>query len=262
MDTEEIKSEAGLQLEQVAAMPYNPYLKEEVQKIRQKYSIPKDYEKACDWFYHEHAPGNLKSIFSLFSPGARDPILRSETGEDLYETEVPLEQDVWRLLLQFRLPLYVFRNLLLYILTNDEIWIDIVAFAPKIEFATDFKRGLPDLKVTITRLGAWTTKKQWDELWYRKVEPEVARLRSVYEEMLGAIDLPKKRSTLKSYREQMQRWAEWHQLSKIDGLGPAKALTKWLNDHPDQWDRYDASTVTHATKRFEQIIAPAFMIKP
>ena len=87
------KLEATRQLQRIAALPYNHYLEKEVSKIRQKYSIPTDFEKALEWFYQEHAREYLEGAYQpLFMSWGQAPSLQSEEvlGHQMLSSSTPL----------------------------------------------------------------------------------------------------------------------------------------------------------------------------
>lgn len=245
------------QLQRIVALPYNPYLDEQVGEIRQKYSIPVDRKKASDWFYLEYAMSYRKCAYPLFIPRGQALFLQSKEVKTIYDTEVPLEREILILLQRFQLPDYVFESLLRYVIGDDKISLDPLAFEPKVEFDWDYRKGLPELKVTIAGLSHLTTEKQWKQIWNRQVKQRINRAKEDYKEVFGIAGSSRKRITLESYREQIKRWSEWYQLSEIQGLGPTGALKKWEKDHPDECGKFEVSTVTHAIKEFGEIIRPS-----
>jgi len=255
------RREATRELQRIVALSYNPYFEEEVKKIRQTYRVPTgDLEKALNWYIFKYAIKYGKSTYPLSTPKSSSPwlefLLGAEELKHIYDTEVPLEQDILLLLGHFQLPGTAFHNVLLYILTDDGLWLDPYFFAPNVEVKWDTRKMLPELTVTVTGLGPWATKKQWEDIWDGRVKQEVEIAGKACKEVYGTAKPGKKRATLKSYIEQMQRWSEWYQLSETRGLGPAKALDKWDEDHPDQYGNFDLSTVTHAIGEFKKIITP------
>lgn len=248
-------------LMRIAALPYNHFFGNEVQKIRKEYAIPADYKEAWDWFFQEHAASGLRAAWSLFDP---NPLLMNATAKTIYHTEVPLEKDIVLVMIKFQLPSYVFFRVLQYVLLNDIRCLDPQVFAPNATFEPDTRRGLPEWKITVTGITPWTTKGQWDEIWAMINqfdefwdEFEDGRMKKVIE--ILKLGRSTKRPTVESYRKQMKRWSEWYQLCVIQGMSAVKALDKWEKDHPEQIDPdnpIDPSTVTRAVKDFQEIIRP------
>jgi hypothetical protein len=263
---------ATRQFQRIAALPYNPYFEEALKQIRQKYEIPTAGKKADHFLQYlaQHLKYNELG-YPLVTPGDRDPfhetmrtiaeVLESKEARTIYPIEVLVGLEALVLLRRYRLPKYVFRNVHQYLLTGHKTLLAPSSLAPRVEFEliSVVKKGLPEWKVTITGLGPWATKRQWAQIWDSKVRKKVEEIRMVVEKVDGMGELGRKRATVESYREQMQRWAEWHQLSVIQAMSAVKALDKWEKNHPEQIDPdnpIDPSTVTRAVKDFQEITRP------
>ncbi|MFC2003865.1 hypothetical protein ACFLV4_08015 [Chloroflexota bacterium] len=184
MAKEELKLTKELQ--RIAALPHNHFFEEEAQKLRQEYAIPADYMEAWDWFFQVHAASGLRAAWPLFDT---NPLLMNATAKTVYDTEVPLEEDIVLLMKHFRLPAHVFYRLLQYVLLNDKQFLDPQLFAPHVEFEPDPRRGLPEWKLTITGISPWTTKIQWDEIWDDAVKKAVKISEEVYWKRIAISEL-------------------------------------------------------------------------
>lgn len=220
------KLETTQELKRIAALPYNPNFQDEVKKLRQKYGILIGLQ-ACDYL-------------------EKHPDLVSHLIEDVRNV-VSRYTELW--------PSEVFRKVMLYVLTDNCE-----------QFKESLNHTLPTPQAkrwrwdttpgcwafTITGISKFATKEQWDEIWYYEVLPRLKAIKEVF-----GIPLPaKKRPNIESFNEEMKRYSEWYQLSEIEGLGPTQALDKWLEDHQDERDKYNVSTLTHAIKEFREVIKP------
>lgn len=250
------KLRATRQLQCIAALPCNPNLDEDVTHLRQTYRIPVG-EGAFEWFDTEHSAKYGARAYDLFMLERKNPWLRRL--ESITDTKVPLERDILVLVYRYGLPMRAFANVLCYALTDDKKCLHPGAFLPMVDCYLDIDK-VGGLLVTVTGLSPWTTKKEWAAIWDFPVKQEAERAKRVYAEALGMAEPGKKRHTIESYVEQMQRYSEWYQLSgwtsEAQGLGPTKALEEWEKGHPDQAGRFDLSTLTHAVREFREIITP------
>jgi hypothetical protein len=252
------KLEATQHLQRIAALPYNPYFEGEVQKIRKEYAIPADCKKAWDWFFKNHHTGGLRAAWPLFNT---ETFPLFETSQSINRTEVPLEQDVVRVMERFQLPSYVFYRILQYVLLKDKRCLDPQIFDPNAVFEPVIRRGIPEWKITITGVYPWTKQKKWDEIWFEIQKKWDDFADGTFEKIIQALKsgTSTKRPAIESYHEQMKRYSEWYQLSEIEGLGPVKTLKRWEEKHPEEVDPddpIDPSTVTHAIQEFREIITP------
>ncbi|MBL7125148.1 MAG: hypothetical protein ISS51_03520 [Dehalococcoidales bacterium] len=255
------KLEATRQLQRIAALPYNPIFEEEVKKIRHKYAIPEDPDEAKFWF-RKHYRKYDKSVLAWFVSSDLFPFLaakrgigdKSKRGAGLFGslTEVPLEIHILNLIQRFRLPWTMIPTALLYVLTLERVWLYPSQLKSEVMFAPEFPGDT--LTVIVTRLTPYTTRKQWNEIWNDHVKRELDKIKQTNKQVLGTPS--RKRTTLASLEEQIKRWAEWYQLSEVEGRGPVEALEKWEQDHLEQTGKIDLSTVTHAIKEFKEIITP------
>jgi hypothetical protein len=183
-------SEGTQKLKRVAALPYNPYFKKATEPFRQKY-----YGKADIYL-----------------------------GDSWFEVKPAFKRDVEHLLRRFGLPEQAFRLVGRYLLWGDDIhwthYIDMPKgtlrlwdpYEPYVSVKDDNSGALFARKIVITNVGPWTSKSQWDDIWKRKVKQRLEELKDLYEKMVIGRPTGKKRSTLSSYIEQIQRYSEWHRL--------------------------------------------------
>jgi hypothetical protein len=293
---EEEKSEGTIPLQRLATLPYNPFFYEEVRSIRQKYNIPSDSRKAVDWFrkyigqYEEHSdkllfwelfqddeakPDSLESLeekgYAQYKTPANTLIqigygsvhllqqreIDEELAKAIMDTEVPLERDVVELLRRFQLPRSAFYGVMRHILLDANVWEPSYWFPLQVYLDLEEHLRRKDLTVTVAGIGPWTTKMQWEAIWHG-IEVAVEN----HSEFFHMEKPSKKHATIESYQEQMQRWADWYELSQIQGMGPTEALKKWIKDNPEQAytpdgeAKYDVSTVTKAIQEFREIMTP------
>lgn len=180
--------------------------------------------------------------------------------------KAPLKRDVNYLLARFGLPVQAFRIVMRYLLWGDDIhWTHYIdrdtgtlriwdPFELYVTVRDDRERF--SIKVTVSRVGPWTSKRQWDSIWNMKVKPRMEKYKDLYEH-LTRIRLPGKKSAIfASCCEQMQRYSEWYQLSQIEGMGPKRALDEWERRNPSLMGVFELSTVTKAIKEFQEVITP------
>ena len=263
------KLEATLQLQRLAALPYNHYFEAEVVKLHKKYAIPEDPHQADDWldsqlreelgisskttqsiramltsptFHHGNAALTFIEMVALREhPRTLSVKLKKDAD---WSWNSPLFRDIGNLLERFRLPVQMRYNVLRYISTGNKEWLDLLE--PWVKGQIDLTTGIPEFCVTVGGFIPWITKKQWLAIW-----------NTLRKEGLSPISRSaRKRATIESLREQMQRWSEWYRLSETQGLGTVRALERWESEHPDECGRYDLSTLTHAVQEFRGIIAP------
>lgn len=266
------KLKATEQLKRIAALPHNPYFHEEVVKLREKYAVPEDLREANDWldsqlrkevdisvetmgslrglltsptFSHGNATLKVIEMFALREhPRTYSAKLKKYSGESDWPYQTSLFKDISNLLKVFRLPIQMLYNVLRYISTGKKEWLDILE--PWVKCEIDQTERIPEFRITVGGFIPWITKKQWIEIWNRCFVTESGHL----------FQSARKRATAKSFNEQMQRWAEWYQLSETQGLGPVEALKRWEEEHPDEYGKFDQSTVNHAVEDFHKIITP------
>lgn len=280
--------EKGLQLQRIAALPYNPFFEDEIKGIRQRYAIPADSTKAKSWFgklllkYERSAlallyqnidkqniPYLTPAVQLDFGEQLRNEIARrSRQMHTLLETEVPLERDILLLLRRFRIPLALYFFVLQYTLTGDKSWLHPVHMRPNAHCDFPVEIGeIASLRVIVTGLFPWTTKEEWDDLWEGTVKDcledidaflcgrKFHRKRPLQESLYMRFK-QWYHSYQMSLNKQMKRWSEWYQLSETEGLGPKQALEEWEKEHEDQRGKFDPSTIAKAIKSFREIITP------
>jgi hypothetical protein len=253
------------QLQRIAAIPYNPYLKKEVYRIRKKYGVgnfPSDREKLFP-------EGSTVENHQLISMGISRRSLTTQEVKKveaiveklLQDKESSLERDIALLMSSFRLPYQLLHFVVLLILVGQEKnW---RVLAPKslglqIEIESALDPELPALEARVSNIRPWTTSKDWAKLW-DQVRLEMERVGSYPEDMVpesqAYLARPgRKRSTLEAYKEQMKRYSEWYELSNKEG--PEKALMEWEQSHPELIGKFDTSTLSRAVQEFRQIITP------
>lgn len=236
-------SPAIRRLQRLAALPFNPYFKKAVSEIRQCRKIPVG-ENGFKWFIDDIKANNYKKQSWLcYVDLSKYPFIRP-AGETYVETDVPLEHDIWILIFRFGLPAVLFFNILMYILTNNEKWILLRhrAFEPSVKITSDFRRGV-ELKVVITRIGLLMNKEDWERIWDTKVKKFVDILINLDEE--DRQSNANKRATYGFYLKLMKRWSEWYELHDLKGLGPAAIVSKWLEEHPYEQEKYDLNVMVY-----------------
>lgn len=316
----------------IAALPFNPYFKEDIARLRRKYNIPVselgEEEQACilglsdfgedqegegqEWerdeseeeggesgeevvfptegeefkFIPDPEPGykwylemitkyknnSLSFYYKVFwKRGVFFPIWEVVLAafqvrywdspwraknpckmETLVDTEVPFELDLIGILRRYGLPLSTFYYALGYTLSGDTF--DVAPhryWFKNVRFLHHNITGEDELTVCVT-LHPWDNRQAWNLCW-----PQVSRALKNLCRLRGISKPSTKRNTVFSFWFQIVRWGEWYHLSEIQKLGPVRALKKWEEHYPKQAGRFDLSTVTHAIKRFRQIITPA-----
>ena len=238
----------------ISALPYNPNFAEEVTKLRQKYQIPGDSDKASRWFLRLLKKYE-KSAYAMSFDKDEFPSLADRALENVLQTEIPIELDILMLLKRYCLPLGMYFMVTEHVLSGIEVWLYPFLPRPKSKCEFDFTRGEPELKATITGITFLTTKKEWDFIWDNRVKQYLKALRA---QLLGVTEPANKRTTLLSLAGQIKRWSEWYQLVEIEGLPIGKALRRWEGSHPEQVpaNGFDESTVSKAISEFRKIITP------
>lgn len=311
-------NDATLLLARIAALPFNPYFRADIGKLRRKYNIPvneldkgsqefnlglskDDYsdEWEDDWEEEEEEipegwvfkfvpnpdPGykwylemtaayknnSLSFYYKVFwkqgaffpiddsavvgfqvpywqSPWRRNNKCKMKT---LLDTEVPLEIDLIAILRRYGLPLHTFYYTLDYILSGSAFHVSAYNYwFQSVRPLYHKLTGDDELTVCVT-LHPWDNKHTWDSCW-----SPVSRFLKNLRILRGITEPSTKRSSVWSYWWQIVRFAQWYQLSEIQGLGPTEALKQWEKDHPEQGGKFDLSTVTKGLSTFRRVIAP------
>lgn len=173
------------------------------------------------------------------------------------EYRAPFTKEVEELLRRFKLPLITHfvgcvEN---YVCTGGKRFLDPdIWVRPNVHIDIAPHRGILFFHLKITGYIPGFTKKQLDEVWANHIKPCLNKVSLNYGRSIES--LAKKRSTVESIKKQISRWAEWYQLSEVEGLGPVEALKQWESNHSDETGKYDQSTVTHAIQEFQDIITP------
>ena len=255
------KLDTTLQLRRVAALPYNPYFEQRIIGIRKKYGISETARS-----YHFIDPSLEKYI------GGDHVNVEESTliGEDITITlpskssgiKGQLPSDINQLLADFGLPAAIFDSIFYYVFTNHKSsisdWVahDVgasITFGEDVHFGEEESDGETNESEELTveiKLSRWSTKKTWNRLWDNHIKAEISKLQGTQGQ------LAKKANLSSTTRKQIERWAEWYQLSEVQGLGPVRALGKWEEDHLGQEGKFDLSTITHAIQEFKGIITP------
>jgi hypothetical protein len=231
------------QLQRMAALPYNYFLRDMLVRIRNSYSIPKESEQAYEWF--------SEYIVAYFGKGFTKGIVNPM---ELVIQHTPLGEELKSVASQFGLPGICVRNLLLYLLDSDQNSL-LIFDRPVVNIERSAEGGMPTLDVTLLRITPWMNRKDWDNIWLNQVRIKVDELKTNNPEHK---DFAKKRSTIHAYEEQMKRYAEWYELVELKGLPIGKALREWEGSHPNEVtpEGIDESTVSKAVKEFREIITP------
>lgn len=255
------KLEATRQLQRVAALPYNHYFEEELQKIRNKYGISEISRGYC---FEDPSLKDLKDLDCrehhtlLVENGTIEVILPARsTG-----VKGHLISDIDQLLSKFGLPSAVFFTIFYYLFTGEpqEIFTWMAHdLGAKVSFGHEVidpgERARDEIDeyqetVTVTvELSRWCSKELWEQIWDHHLEKELLKLR-------GGEHRARKVTLTSGMQKQMKRYSEWYQLSEIQRLGPVKALSRWEENHPSEYGKFDQSTITHAIKEFREIITP------
>jgi hypothetical protein len=261
------KLEGTRQLPRIVALAFNPYSRHDVWKLRQKYLVPEfgafcpPYEttgtalkKTWKWYrayikdYDKCAPTRYAHRYGKSKSSSKE----GRGFKGILNTEVPFERELIALLERYQLPLILFDNLLLYALTEWPFAFSRHAVGPSVKMESDLAKIWPVLTVTVNRIGPWTTKKQWVDIWDNKIKHKLMELKETLRQHVDIEEPGRKRAS----REILHRWLQWFMLSEMTGLGPAKALDEWEQEHPDQKGIFDQSTVTHGIAEFREIITP------
>lgn len=245
------KKEPSIDWRRIYALPYNHFFKDEVILMRSYLKLPEvgisDSQQAWAWL-EKHLTEKKPQPWFLRKP--------SHSYEGLWKTEVPLWKTAIYLIAKFRLPLRMRSNIGLYVVTDNEEFL-INWRGLDVDFAINMKAAKLQLVITVDGVDEWTTERQWRDVWKYWVkplkrnlgEPVPANRRAGYGRIL---------------QKRIKQYAEWYQLSELQGLGPAKALEIWerQQEHQDYMERrkskkpYDVSTVTKAVKKFRRLITP------
>jgi hypothetical protein len=115
-----------------------------------------------------------------------------------------------------------------------------------------------ELSVHIYGINSHFLKKQWEQIWDDEVKPKINKYRK--EELaIPEIGKQPRKITLERLKNQMEKWSEWYQLTKIQDLTAEEALGKWEEKHADELtsdDQVESSALLKAVKEFEEIITP------
>lgn len=242
------KLEVTRQLQRIAALPFNPFFKEEARRIRENFGIPGEQKEAVYW---------LKKYKQAYE--------RRKTRGNIAKSTIPLHKEILALLSRFGvpLPLIEFNLLEIYIVYPIDPLLHLsIMGAPFVYIRPDPTVGLPYMKVEVYGISMWTTKKDWERVWDNKVNKEVREMKVQHREITGESAPGRKGMSLESLYNRMERWSEWYRLSEVEDLGPTKALVKWEEEHSDERGKFDQSTVTHAIKDFKEIITPVPVNNP
>ncbi|MFC2012642.1 hypothetical protein ACFLVU_05880 [Chloroflexota bacterium] len=243
--------ESTLQLQRIAAIPYNPNLRRDIELIRIKYGLDKyDGDEAWKWYAEQINPVGVRSTLH-YLVAKPDWDVRSYM-EHPFETDIDIEQDIGTLLSRYQLPISQFIQIIYYATYGYPYSLEMLkAFKPGVLKVYSVQIELGRVEIIIGYLTPWTTKKEWNEIWDKDVLPIIKDLKQTQ-----GIKLQARKATLFTMITQIERWSEWYELSEIQGLGPTKALREWEKINPTEAGKFDQSTVTHAVKEFERIITP------
>lgn len=226
----------------IYALPYNHFFKPELKQMRSYLELPEhgisDSQQAWAWL-EKHLSEKPQPWFMP------NPV---HSDDKLWETEVPLWKVAIYLIDRYGLPLRMRNRIGFYVVTNDEKFLTDWR-GLDVDFAINMKAAKLQLVITVDGIDTWTTEEQWHEVWEHWVKPLKRNLGE-------PIPANKRPGHGKALQERMKRYADWYQLADIGGLGPAKALKKWLENHPHETDKYDESTVSKAVDEFRKLITP------
>lgn len=251
------KEPPSVDWQRIYALPYNHSFKGKVKQFRSYLGLPvdgiSDIQQAWVWL-ENHL--KQKPILPSAKPAIPPWLQQQQTSSDerLWKTDVPLWQVAILLIADFGLPLRMRNNIGLYLVTNDEKFLTGWK-GLDIDFAINVKAAKPQLAITVDGIDAWTTEQQWREVWDNWIKPLKRNLGE-------PIPANKRTGRGKNLQERIKTMAEWYELSELDGLGPAKALEKWEEQHLDYVEHrkskklYDVSTVTKAVEEFRRLITP------
>lgn len=237
------ENQPSIDWSRIYALPYNHFFKDKVKQMRLYLGLPENGfsndQKAWEWL-EKHLTEQQSKPWYFQKPASLD--------EKLWETEVPLLKAAIYLILESGLPLRMRSNIGLYIVTNNEKYLTNWR-GLNITVAPNMKSARVQLAITVDGIDEWTTEQQWREVWEHWVKPG--------SRMLGEPVPPNKRPGYgKKLQERIKRYAEWYQLSELDGLGPAEALKIWDKHYPNEAGNYNESTVSKAVSRFGKLITP------
>ena len=252
--------EATQQLKRIAALPYNPNAKDDIKVIRERYGLDKlNTEQAFEWYENQikrnQSRGLIKSAYAYLFPD-RFPDRASEIQQVMegpFDTQIPVEKDIGDFMARYQIPLRAFLDVLNYVCRGnlEDVWRH--WHSPSVEYVQELQDAVFNLKITIRNITAWTTKKEWEEIWNKDILP----LRETSRELLGVEGPLPKRATLESMDRKMKRSSQWYQLS-LNGLTIREVLDQWSEKYKEQVPEkgIDESTVTKDINEFQQIITP------
>ena len=233
----------------IYALPYNHFFENELKQMRSYLELPEegisDRQQAWAWL-EKHLTGKRPQPWFELKPSPLD--------EKLWQTEVPLWKVAIYLIDKYGLPLRMRSSIGLYVVTNDERFLTSWR-GLDVDFAMNMKAAKLQLVITVGGIDAWTTEKQWHDVWERWVKPLKRNLGET-------IPANKRTGYGKTLQERIKRYSEWYQLSERTTLGkttlgPAKALRQWEEQHQNERGKYDISTVAKAVKEFRRLITPS-----
>jgi len=251
--------------QRIYALPYNHYFKDKVKESRSCLGLPADgiadNVQAREWL-HNHL--GLKKAFLPNVPTIPlwMALLPLPQDEEIRQTNVGLWQYSFRLVDEFGLPLRMYKYIGLFVLMNNDSlltsWtgLDTTATISK-------KFGKPQFTITVGGVDAWTTEKQWLDVWKHFVK----QLR----ELLGEVPTGRRHAPNDKLNEQITRWAHLYHIFVIEKIkDPDKALEILQQRYPseaERWrrqkgskeqtkDAYDASGVYYAVEEFKKLITP------
>jgi hypothetical protein len=175
-------------------------------------------------------------------------IFKQCTMNNLLETKLPIDIEIIELTRKYQLPIFMFYYILDYVLSGRRC--DLVyglILQPNAQWYINELTGEDGITVAVP-IQPWDNQDSWNLHW-NTVKRAVYQL-----QMKHRLNEPStKRASIRSYWKQIVRWAEWFELSEIQGLGPKRALVKWEEKYPDNRGKYDQSTVTKAIRKFIDI---------
>jgi hypothetical protein len=244
-----IRDATKMQLQRLAALPYNHYFYDEVLKARKNLGLPNKgmpWNKAVIWYFQEAQ--KYEPMIITLSIDLNELKQHIKRHAQWYDSNMPLEVTALQLVKMFQLPMRAIRNISHYIMTNNIGWIQssigVEVYVSEIYAPNEL--GL-DCKLI---LDVRTTKKHWDDIWYSYVKPKLVGLEFLANKPQA------RRMTTDAYNEQMKRWSEWYKLVKFAGLTNEDAIHIWEIASPKSSCSYDASIVGKAVREFEKLIKP------
>lgn len=232
-------------------MPHNHYFKEAIKKARKSLGLREEgianSNEAKKWLHkHLGLPAPLLPNVDYIPLWM---VLIPSSYEGMKHSKIALWQQSKELADEFYLPVRMYKNIGLFIVTNDEAlltsWtgLDVV-------IAPDRSTGTLQFSVTVEGIDNWTTQKQWTDAWKTWVQP--------LQEILGPIHKGRRRTPGLGLKEQMTRWSQWNQISIEEHTkNPEKILSVWEDGFSHQpIHHYDASEVTYALDEIEKLSKP------